>query len=569
MADFDAILRKALGSRPDATGEERRKIYERARQALIRQLTNFEPPLPPEDISRQRLALEAAIRKVEATVASNGGRLPGTEGDGTAEPDVAAAVPTASSAATSPQPVPAVSAAAELAERADSIPSPEEAFEPETDRQSAASGDANGASSVRVEPALVSEPVSPPTTDAEVSPPIVNDPAADPALVAEKAAANTSQGAAAEAPPISVSEPVAANDAAPNVADDDAVSSPAVAAAAVSAGAASAPPKKRGGLGWLSALVFIAVLGGGAFFAWQQGLLDQFLPSDAGGEPDLVATTPVEAETQESEVVSADDRSTERLLPDNQGTVAEAPGQPESEAQAEDAPVELAPQSEETAPTETAAAEDDVTQNVVAEDAGAQDVAEEATTDAAEVAAVPTQPGLPVAQSAILYEEGATAEAAGFTAPGRALWQLGESETGPVILGTVEVPNRGISINLRISRNQDEALPATHLLEFTFGLTDGFPADGIAELVGVVVKPEEQAGGDPLRGAIVDLGGGVFWQALANGEADQAVNLPLLRDGEWFDLPVLYADNRRAIISFEKGTDGNQIFRDALEAWSN
>jgi hypothetical protein len=78
MADFDAILRKALASRPGAPGEERRKIYERARQALVRQLTGFEPPLPPEDISRQRLALEAAIRKVEADVAANGGVLPGT-----------------------------------------------------------------------------------------------------------------------------------------------------------------------------------------------------------------------------------------------------------------------------------------------------------------------------------------------------------------------------------------------------------------------------------------------------------------------------------------------------------
>ncbi|MBV6657474.1 MAG: hypothetical protein KI785_06860, partial [Devosiaceae bacterium] len=102
MADFDAILRKALASRPDASGEERRKIYERARQALIRQLTGFEPPLPPEDISRQRLALESAIRKVEADVAANGGVLPGAAA-------TAAAASAAPAAAASPpvEPAPA------------------------------------------------------------------------------------------------------------------------------------------------------------------------------------------------------------------------------------------------------------------------------------------------------------------------------------------------------------------------------------------------------------------------------------------------------------------------------
>jgi hypothetical protein len=97
MADFDAILRKALASRPGAPGEERRKIYERARQALVRQLTGFEPPLPPEDISRQRLALESAIRKVEADVAANGGILPGA-------PAAAPSAPAPTQAAPAPTP---------------------------------------------------------------------------------------------------------------------------------------------------------------------------------------------------------------------------------------------------------------------------------------------------------------------------------------------------------------------------------------------------------------------------------------------------------------------------------
>jgi hypothetical protein len=51
--------------------------------------------------------------------------------------------------------------------------------------------------------------------------------------------------------------------------------------------------------------------------------------------------------------------------------------------------------------------------------------------------------GLPVAQTAILYEEGLTPDADGFTAPGRAVWRLEEGDN-PAILGTIEVPARGI-----------------------------------------------------------------------------------------------------------------------------
>lgn len=66
MADYFPLIARAVSGLDKNTGENRRALYERARTALIAQLRSVEPPLDETDITRERLALEEAIRKVEA-----------------------------------------------------------------------------------------------------------------------------------------------------------------------------------------------------------------------------------------------------------------------------------------------------------------------------------------------------------------------------------------------------------------------------------------------------------------------------------------------------------------------
>src|ERR1700761_2568717 len=66
MADYHPLIARAVESLENSTGEARRSLYERARAALVSQLRSLEPPLSEADITRERLALEDAIRKVEA-----------------------------------------------------------------------------------------------------------------------------------------------------------------------------------------------------------------------------------------------------------------------------------------------------------------------------------------------------------------------------------------------------------------------------------------------------------------------------------------------------------------------
>ena len=68
MADYYPLISRAVAGLEKNNGENRRALYERARAALLAQLRGVTPALDESDITRERLALEESIRKVEAEV---------------------------------------------------------------------------------------------------------------------------------------------------------------------------------------------------------------------------------------------------------------------------------------------------------------------------------------------------------------------------------------------------------------------------------------------------------------------------------------------------------------------
>ncbi len=66
MADYYPLISRALEGLTDRSPEMRRTVYERARSALMAQLQSLDPPLPSAEITRERLALDDAIDRVEA-----------------------------------------------------------------------------------------------------------------------------------------------------------------------------------------------------------------------------------------------------------------------------------------------------------------------------------------------------------------------------------------------------------------------------------------------------------------------------------------------------------------------
>ena len=73
--------------------------------------------------------------------------------------------------------------------------------------------------------------------------------------------------------------------------------------------------------------------------------------------------------------------------------------------------------------------------------------------------------------------------------------------------------------------------------------------------------------GGAAAGAAVKVLNGYFMIALSNADPDKERNMQLLKERGWFDVPVVYGNNRRAILAIEKGTPGERAFAEAFKAW--
>jgi hypothetical protein len=185
------------------------------------------------------------------------------------------------------------------------------------------------------------------------------------------------------------------------------------------------------------------------------------------------------------------------------------------------------------------------------------------------------QPGstqiAPVAQRVVLYDEDPSAPQ-GKQYVGSVIWRT-EAVKAPAgqpqdigVRADIDIPERKFKMSLSIRRNTDASLPASHTAELTFVLPPDFGTT-VANVPGILMKSNEQARGTPLAGLAVKVTDGFFLVGLSNVEADKSRNLQLLKERSWFDIPLVYANQRRSIIAIEKGAPGERAFNEAFTAW--
>ena len=181
--------------------------------------------------------------------------------------------------------------------------------------------------------------------------------------------------------------------------------------------------------------------------------------------------------------------------------------------------------------------------------------------------------GLPVAQNAILYEEGST-PAENSVDAGRVIWSVVQEEpaTGqspePAIRARIEISPRNMVLLMTIKRNADKALPASHLIELVFAVPDDFAGGGISQINRFVLKQSEQGRGENLIGVPARVADGYFLIALNNLDEAKVKNENLLQTGYWFDIPMQYRTGRRALMTIEKGVAGASVFAEVFSAWT-
>jgi hypothetical protein len=535
MADYYPLIARAISSLdPSAPGEQRRAIYERARAALIAQLRGVQPPLTESEITRERLALEEAVRKVESEAAQRARDAGRAELKNRTRPSDAP-----------PRPGDALRASSRVPSRPGDPP-------PQVNRATPA--------------AAMPEPEVPPSVrPRQPGAPLESDQGAEPR--AEQRPARTLR---VEPPPIPP-EPGRDRPAAPR------------------RGPAPnpAPPASPELRGFRDVTADLDDLGRAAAQANRSARKTY---ANVAPSPEFDRLEPsMENRTDPDAAYPFDETSDEPARYAPPPTAARPQPQPQSKRKPTRAPSRFplrsaiaigvvamligaglvwgpgvvkslsgllrAPSSTQTATTTTPAPSNERPK----------------ITD--RVGQPSNEQVAPVAQRVVLYDEDPN-DSKGKQYVGTVVWKTeqikGASPKGGAdiaVRADIEVPERNFKMTMSFRRNTDTSLPASHTAELTFILPADFSGGGVSNVPGILMKTNENMRGTPLAGLAVKVTDGFFLVGLSNVEADRARNLQLLKERAWFDVPIVYTNQRRAIVAIEKGAPGERAFEEAFKAW--
>jgi hypothetical protein len=504
MADYYPLIARAVAGLDKNTGENRRALYERARAALVNQLRGVDPPLDESDITRERLALEEAIRKLEVEAARRGRPE-------AAEPDesrpslrdqglrdfrdtVAEAQGLGEASAEATRSARAAyddmqGGAAPSTEEAGHEPEQrheawqeqehgdEQAHEDEHERDRALAGDQDrGAADAHY--------FEPPVGDQSGMPPDLSPEPGAPHT--DAAHGNDMHGAGDHGVPHAPTAAARRGHAMPQD-DEDAY---------------TRPVRSYGRIAKIAVLLLLI----GAVAAvgyWQRTAVMNSVTT---------AMTALRGSTTTTESKPA--------------TPAEPAGRPK--------------------------------------------INDRIGSDSAPSSA--TAPAAAVAQKVVLYDEDPS-DPKGKRYVGSAVWRTETVSPGPglapelAVRADVDIPERRMRMTWSLRRNTDKALPASHTIEIMFTLPADFSEGGIGNVPGVLMKQNEEARGVPLAGLAVKVTNGYFLIGLSAVDIDKQRNVQLLKERDWFDIPIVYANGKRAILAVEKGTPGGRAFEEAFRAW--
>ncbi len=173
------------------------------------------------------------------------------------------------------------------------------------------------------------------------------------------------------------------------------------------------------------------------------------------------------------------------------------------------------------------------------------------------------------AERAAFYEEDA-ANVYGRRFAGSVTWGVGTSqpEEGhsrrPTLRADIQIPDRTNAL-LTLKQAEGGGTSNSYRIEIAFHPTDTLHGN-VAGVAGILMKAGEQARGLPINVRTLRTGPGTFVIELSGTGYFGQQNLDLLREREWIDIPIIYEDGRRAIMTLAKGASGLSAFDAALAA---
>ncbi|KIZ47473.1 MULTISPECIES: hypothetical protein [Rhodopseudomonas] len=554
MADYYPLIARAIaGLDPSAPGEQRRALYERARSALIKQLRGVQPPLSESEITRERLSLEEAVRKVESEAAQRARDAARAEMKSRTRPGEAAEPRAGDSM------------------RANLRPPPRPGDPP----PQVATGPLPPAEPEAAPPS----PLSPPPARPRPQMPSLSAPRNERPLGSDERDERP-RNSRPDSPRLDSPRPDS-----PSVGMPDPIVPGRNRASSRRPDAPAGADQSPGIRGFRDVTADLADLGSAAAQANRQARktyanvapspeFDRIEPSmENRGDPDAPYSydeSPDDAARYQPPQPAARPHSVKEKKPKRVGGAFPLRsaiviglvlvlvgagilwGKPVYSSLRAMLASSSTPTAEPSAADSTPADRPKITDRV------GQPSSEQVA---------------PVAQRVVLYDEDPS-DPKGKQYVGTVVWRTeqikGASAKGGADLAVradIDIPERKFKMTMSFRRNTDTSLPASHTAELTFILPPDFDAGGVSNVPGILMKSNEQARGTPLAGLAVKVTDGFFLVGLSNVEADRVRNLQLLKERSWFDVPLVYTNQRRAIIAIEKGAPGERVFDEAFKAW--
>lgn len=336
-------------------------------------------------------------------------------------------------------------------------------------------------------------------------------------------------------------------------------------------GPAVSPEEARSGAGLTIFLVVFAVLlagaGGAGFWAWREGYvdLDQMFGQ---AQPVVTDTAAIEPDPQTPTMDPAPSTPVEPVtdVTTGPGNTATTPlAEPANTIENLEGDDRLVPEPVVPDGTETVLPSADGETKTEERLPNSETAIAQADDPAASV-----DPAVLAGSQSLLLEASANGQSGAVPFSGTVEWSQGTDELGlPTLVGSASIPARNLGVNITIRKNSDPSLPASHLMEVDFDVSDSFIGGTIANLPGVLLKDQELVPGTPLVGASARVVGNSFLFALSASPDDAATNTQLLEDRRWLDLAVVYGTGRNAILTLEKDEDAQELFQEVFASWGS
>ncbi len=595
MAEYFPLLDRAVSGLPEQTAEARRSIYERARTALLGQLSGMQPPVPDEDIARENAALDEAIMRLEARFAEHAPQpAPDRSRSATTLPQPRSQPPAAASAraprtsvlgaATEARSVPPAVAATPPG-----TPVPDAAAPP---RPAGPPGLPTGKAPpvspapIRDRPVLGQRPAPPIAGESKPRPPLPPrpPPARSSADLSAAGLAGSGLPAAGVLPAARVSRPVMAVRAVAAASSDaDRTPSGTTSAEAGPSAERQARAPVRGGAVPDADAPQTAT----SDEAVQQGPTDFADAMDAAGQAGRPRDEVAPPRGRDSSLRPAAPRP--KPSPRIRWPVLAATGLVAALMfgigiaawTMRDRPEQVASRSglqtsEGSAPGKTVDRANPPAGEASTPDAQAGD----ATSGIAVPAPVPqnsssadTGAGIAVAQRAALLVDAPDEPQRIKTYTGTVVWHVDSVSPGQgqplamAVSADIDIPDAKLKVTMLLQKNPEPQLPASHTVEFHFLPQPGGTLGNVKQInVPEMRKDDDAATGDSLSGVPVAITDNYFLVGLSRGGAENQ-NLRLIAERNWFDVSILFVSNKLAKLTFEKGAGGQRVLEDAMKSW--